>query len=141
MRSATGSGRSPAGSARRRCTTRHCSRSGALLESARIELDEAGRALRNYRDRLDLDPAELAATKSAWPRCTTSRASIASAPTTLPELLAQTEARLALLPESADAAALARRAAQAEATTARSRASCRPSASSPPASSTTASAR
>ena len=34
-----------------------------LIESARIGLEEAGRALRNYRDRLELDPAELAATE------------------------------------------------------------------------------
>ena len=32
----------------------------ALLEPARIQLDEAARALRDYRRRLDLDPAELA---------------------------------------------------------------------------------
>ena len=32
----------------------------ALLEPAAIQLDEAARALRDYRRRLDLDPAELA---------------------------------------------------------------------------------
>ena len=35
-------------------------RSSTLLEPARIELDEAARALRDYRRRLDVDPAELA---------------------------------------------------------------------------------
>ena len=32
----------------------------ALCEEARVRVDEAGRALRGYRERLDLDPAELA---------------------------------------------------------------------------------
>src|SRR5207248_9456471 len=32
----------------------------ALLDEARIRADEAGRALRAYRERLDLDPGELA---------------------------------------------------------------------------------
>jgi DNA repair protein RecN (Recombination protein N) len=88
---------------------------GALLESARIALEEAGRALRNYRDRLELDPAELAATEERLAALHDAARRHRVRPDDLPELLAQTQAQLALLQESADAAALARRAAQAEA--------------------------
>ncbi|MBK6335027.1 MAG: DNA repair protein RecN [Betaproteobacteria bacterium] len=88
---------------------------GALFESARIALDEASRALRGYRDRLELDPAELRATEERLAALHDAARKHRVRPEALPELLQQTESRLTALQETADAAALARRAAQAEA--------------------------
>jgi DNA repair protein RecN (Recombination protein N) len=88
---------------------------GALFESARIGLDEAARALRSYRDRLELDPAELQATEDRLAALHDAARKHRVRPETLPALLAQTESRLAALEQSTDAAALAKRAAEAEA--------------------------
>ena len=88
----------------------------ALLEPARIQLDEAARELRLYRQKLDLDPAQLAEVEERLAAIHDVARRHRVRPEQLPDLLADTEARLAALSESADAAALGRRAAEAEAT-------------------------
>ena len=87
----------------------------ALIEPARIQLDEAARALRDYRRRLDLDPAELARVEERLTAIHDLARKHRVRPETLPALLAETGARLVALAESADADGLARAAAQAEA--------------------------
>jgi len=87
----------------------------ALLEPARIQVDEAARALRAYRQKLDLDPAELARVEERLAAIHDIARKHRVPPDTLPALLAETEERLATLAESADAARLAARAADAEA--------------------------
>jgi len=87
----------------------------ALLEPARIQLDEAARALREYRRRLDLDPAELARVEERLAAIHDVARKHRVRPEALPSLLAETEARLAALAASADADALGRLAAQREA--------------------------
>ena len=87
----------------------------ALLEPARIQIDEAARALRGYRQKLDLDPAELDPVEERLAAIHDVARKYRVRPEALPALLADTEARLAALAESADAATLAKRAAEAEA--------------------------
>jgi DNA repair protein RecN (Recombination protein N) len=86
-----------------------------LLQPARIQLDEAARSLRGYRQKLDLDPSELARVEQRLSAIHDAGRRYRVRPDALPELLAETEARLAELAESADAGLLARRAAEAEA--------------------------
>jgi DNA repair protein RecN (Recombination protein N) len=86
----------------------------ALLEPAVIELEEAARALRDYQRRLDLDPAELKRVEERLAAIHDAARKHRVRPEALPALLAETQARLAALAESADAEALAGRAAQAE---------------------------
>ena len=86
----------------------------ALLEPAQIELDEAARALRDYQRHLDLDPAELARVEQRLAALHDVARKHRVKPEALRALLAETEARLAALSESADARALAERAATAE---------------------------
>jgi len=88
----------------------------ALLEPARIQLVEAARELRAYRQRLDLDPAELARVEERLTAIHDAARRYRVRPETLPELLADTDARLAAIAESADVGLLAKRAAEAEAT-------------------------
>jgi DNA repair protein RecN (Recombination protein N) len=87
----------------------------ALLEPATVELQEAARALRDYLRRLDLDPRELQRVETRLSAIHDLARRHRVRPDALPALLAETEARLAALAESADAEALARRAAVAEA--------------------------
>ncbi len=87
----------------------------ALLEPAAIQLDEAARGLRDYRRRLDLDPGELARIEERLAAVHDAARRHRVRPEALPALLAETEARLALLDAASDAEALARAAAQAEA--------------------------
>jgi DNA repair protein RecN (Recombination protein N) len=87
----------------------------SLLEPARIQIDEAARALRRYRQTLDLDPRELARIDERLAAIHEVARKHRVRPEALPELRAETEARLAALAESADAATLAKRAADAEA--------------------------
>jgi DNA repair protein RecN (Recombination protein N) len=87
----------------------------ALLGPARIQIDEAARALRRYRQKLDLDPSELARVEERLAAIHDVARRFRVRPEALPALLTDTEARLAVLAESADAAMLARRAADAEA--------------------------
>jgi DNA repair protein RecN (Recombination protein N) len=85
----------------------------ALLEPAAVELDEAARALRDYLRRLDLDPQELARVEARLSAIHDMARRHRVRAEALPALLAETEARLAALAESADADALARRAEEA----------------------------
>src|SRR5690606_14875425 len=87
----------------------------ALLEPAAIQLGEAARGLRDYRRRLDLDPGELARIEERLAAVHDAARRHRVRPEALPALLAETEARLALLDAASDAEALARAAAQAEA--------------------------
>jgi len=85
----------------------------ALLEPAAVELEEAARALRDYLRRLDLDPKELQRVESRLTAIHDLARRHRVRPEALPALLAETEARLIALAESADAELLARRAAEA----------------------------
>jgi len=86
-----------------------------LVESARIQLDETARTLRDYRRRLDLDPAELRRVEDRIASIHDVARKHRVRPETLPGLLAETEARLGVLDASMDADRLAREADQAEA--------------------------
>ena len=86
----------------------------ALLEPARIKLVEAARALRGYRQKLDLDPGELARVEERLAAIHDVARKHRVRPEALPALLVDADARLAALAESADAAALAAKAAAAE---------------------------
>ena len=88
----------------------------ALLEPAAVELDEAARTLRDYLRRLDLDPKELQRVETRLTAIHDLARRHRVRPEALPALLAETEARLTALAESADAELLARRAAEALAT-------------------------
>ena len=85
-----------------------------LLNPARIGIDEAARALRGYRQKLDVDPQELTRVEERLSAIHDVARKHRVRPETLPALLAETEARLAVLNESANAAALTQRAAEAE---------------------------
>jgi len=85
----------------------------ALLDEARIRVDEAGRALRAYRERLDLDPAELARVDDRLAAIHAAARKYRVTPEALPALAAETSERLAALAESADTDALARAEARA----------------------------
>ncbi len=86
----------------------------ALLDPAHIQLVEAARELRAYRRKLDVDPAELARVEERQAAIHALARKYRALPEVLPELLAQTESRLAALAESADFDALAKSAATAE---------------------------
>ena len=86
-----------------------------LLNPARIGIEEAARALRGYRQKLDVDPAELSRIEERLSAIHDVARKHRVRPEGLPALLAETDARLAALAESSDAVALARRAAEAEA--------------------------
>jgi DNA repair protein RecN (Recombination protein N) len=86
----------------------------SLLDPARIQIDEAARALRRYRQTLDLDPRELARIDERLAAIHEIARKHRVRPEALPALLADTEARLAALAESSDAAMLAKRAADAQ---------------------------
>ena len=86
----------------------------ALLEPARVQLDEAARALRDYRRRLDLDPAELARLDERLAALHDTARKHRVRPNDLPALLASTEAALAQIAAASDVAALERRARTAE---------------------------
>jgi DNA repair protein RecN (Recombination protein N) len=80
----------------------------ALGEEARVSVDEAGRALRSYRERLDLDPAELARIEERIAAIHAVARKHRVTPEALPELSLATEARLAVLTAGADTESLAR---------------------------------
>ncbi len=80
----------------------------ALADEARIRVDEAGRALRGYRERLDLDPAELSRIEERLAAIHAVARKHRVAPKALPALAAETAARLAALAENTDTEALAR---------------------------------
>ena len=87
----------------------------ALLEPARIQMIEAARELRVYRQKLDLDPAELARIEERQAAIHDAARKYRVRPEALPDLLAQTESQLVALAQAADGDALAKRAAAAEA--------------------------
>jgi DNA repair protein RecN (Recombination protein N) len=87
----------------------------SLVEPARIQLEEAARALRDYRRRLDLDPADLARIDERLAALHDVARRHRVRPEALPELLASTGAALAALAASSDVEALERRARDAEA--------------------------
>jgi DNA repair protein RecN (Recombination protein N) len=80
----------------------------ALLEPAAIQLDEASRALRVYRCRLDLDPRELARVEDRLSALHEAARKHRVRPDALPGLLETTGRRLAELAASSDEAELAR---------------------------------
>jgi len=86
-----------------------------LLNPARIGIEEAARALRAYRQKLDVDPRELSRIEERLAAIHDVARKHRVRPEALPALLEETDARLATLAQSADAVALARRAADAEA--------------------------
>jgi len=80
----------------------------ALVDEARIRIDEAGRALRHYRERLDLDPRELARVEARLAAIHDVARKYRARPEDLPALARDTEAALASLAAASDVAALAR---------------------------------
>ena len=86
----------------------------ALLDPAAIQLEEAGRALRDYRRRLDVDPGELARVEDRLSAIHDVARKHRVRPDALPAVLNESQARLAALREAGDAEALAKRAADAE---------------------------
>ena len=87
----------------------------ALLEPARIQLVEAARELRAYRQKLDLDPAELARIEERQAAIHDAARKYRVRPEALPDLLVETEARLAALAQATDSESLAKRATETEA--------------------------
>src|SRR5690242_14020773 len=86
----------------------------ALLAPASIQIDEAARAVRDYRRRLDLDPDELARVTDRLSAIHEVARKHRVRPEALHELAAATSARLAELEQSSDANALERAVATAE---------------------------
>ena len=87
----------------------------ALLEPAAIQLDEAARALRDYRRHLDVDPGELARVEERLSAVHDMARKHRVRPEILPSLLIETQQRIAELAQAADADGLARRVAEREA--------------------------
>ena len=85
----------------------------ALLEEARIRLGEGGRALRAYREKLDLDPKELARVDDRLAAIHAMARKHRVPPEGLPALASRTRSRLESLARSSNASALARAEAQA----------------------------
>jgi len=80
----------------------------ALCEEARVRVDEAGRALRGYRERLDLDPAELSRIEDRIAAIHAVARKYRVPPEALPALANEIEAKLAALVAGADTGSLAR---------------------------------
>src|SRR6187455_1899705 len=87
----------------------------SLVEPAQAQLGEAARALRDYRRRLDLDPAELTRIDERLAALHDVARKHRVKPDALEGLLASTEAALAELAASSDVDALTRRTKAAEA--------------------------
>jgi DNA repair protein RecN (Recombination protein N) len=79
----------------------------ALADQARIHADEAARTLRGYRERLELDPQELARIEERIGAIHAVARKYRVSATALPELAAETAAKLAALAATTDPAALA----------------------------------
>ena len=79
----------------------------ALCDEARIRADEAARMLRSYRERLDLDPGELARVEARLAAIHDAARKYRVRPEELPALAEETVARLAVLAAGADAERLA----------------------------------
>ena len=80
----------------------------ALIDEALVRVDEAGRTLRSYRERLDLDPHELARIEERLAAIYAVARKHRVAPEELPALAQETDTRLAALIADADTEALAR---------------------------------
>src|SRR2546427_7143624 len=80
----------------------------ALIDEALVRVDEAGRTLRSYRERLDLDPHELARIEERLAAIHALARKHRVAPEALPALAQETDTRLAALIADADTEALAR---------------------------------
>jgi len=80
----------------------------ALVDEARVRVDEAGRSLRGYRERLDLDPEELARIEERLAAIHAVARKYRVTPEALPELANETGTRLAALAANSDTEALAR---------------------------------
>jgi DNA repair protein RecN (Recombination protein N) len=78
----------------------------ALLESARIELQEAAHALRRYGERVDLDPARLRAAEQRMDAIHSAARKFRVQPEDLPAKLDETRARLAEMGAGGDVEAL-----------------------------------
>ncbi len=87
----------------------------ALVEAARIQLDEAARELRGYLAKLDVDPAELARVEARLAALHDAARKYRVRPDALAALYDDTAAELEALTQSTDAKLLTRRAAEAEA--------------------------
>jgi len=85
----------------------------ALLAPATIQVEEAARAVRDYRRRLDLDPDELARVELRLSAIHALARKHRVRPEELPALEQATTARLAALADATDASALARAADEA----------------------------
>lgn len=77
-----------------------------LIESAAIQLQEAGHELRHYSQRLELDPAALADLESRMQAVHDAARKYRSSPEELPTLLVQAQGRLDELAQFGDAASL-----------------------------------
>ena len=86
----------------------------ALLAPASIQIDEAARAIRDYRRRLDLDPDELARVTARLSAIHEAARKYRVRPEALPELAATTSTRLAELAEASNAPALEKAVRDAE---------------------------
>ena len=84
-----------------------------VLEPAEIQLQEAGYALRHYRQRLDLDPGRLREVEARLDAIVSMARKYRVAPRELPDKQRELAARLEALAEGLDAEALAREAAAA----------------------------
>ena len=84
-----------------------------LADEAKIRVDEAGRSLRAYRERLDLDPAELARVEARLAAFHDLARKHRVRPEALPALADATARRLAELVANSDAGALERAADEA----------------------------
>jgi DNA repair protein RecN (Recombination protein N) len=80
----------------------------ALVDEALVRVDEAGRTLRSYRERLDLDPAELARVEERLASIHAIARKYRAAPEALPALAQETDARLASFSADRDTEVLAR---------------------------------
>ncbi len=88
----------------------------ALIEPARIQLQEAVYFLRHYQQRLDLDPERLARVEQRVAALHSTARKFRVLPEALPEFAADLTQRLAALTENADGAALGAREDEAERT-------------------------
>ena len=80
----------------------------ALIDEARIRVDEASRSLRGYRERLELDPAELARVEARLSAIHDVARKHRVRPEELPLLLEDVQAKLTALSEQGDVDALIR---------------------------------
>jgi len=87
----------------------------ALIDEAQIRVDEAARALRNYRERLDLDPAELERVERRLAAIHELARKYRARPEELAQLAAETKASLTALIADTDIEALARAEQRAQA--------------------------